>query len=706
MNKNQVSIIIPCYNKADTVARAIKSAHNQTYKDIEIIIVDDGSTDNSLDIIKATIKELKNHNVSYLRVSNGGVANARNSGILVSSGEFICTIDADDWIDPKFIEICVKPLINDNTLGITYTKLMAHLPDGKSQISQWPGEFNADKQFNYKARQNQIPTCCVFRREGFDRVGGYRKRYAPNGAGSEDAAFWTAILATGYTAKLVTNEALFNYSAFAGNVSGNEQYQEKDWLAWYPYTRTNKHPFASPVTPEKMAHIVRDYSEPVISIIVPVGEGHIQYLQDCIDSIEAQEFLQWELIIIDDTKTQALDTQWFMAAYPYAKIKKTGGQCGSGYARNLGASISKGQFLFFLDADDMLNVATPNALGEMLNLYNQNKAGVYSAYIGRSFIDDPSQLAPDLQSNILERDEKDGETWLYYNIADYDCETAQKQPRQDQAGSFYIWCNISTLMPRSWHNEIGGFDEMMTTWEDLDYWWRMARAGKCFVKTDSPFLIYRFYSGTRRELAHSTVDGVLIWENVINYLQDKYKELPKMGCNCGNKKIDKIVKLPDSLVKNSEDLTMNNNDFVMIEFAPTYTGGRALKSPTGKRLPNGKILEYNGYSRRAGDKFLVHVDDQAAKPDMFKLVSVEPEVITEPEAPQTIAPPEPIEIKPAKNEPKKLDLSELGLNAKQITALELSGIDTAEEIGALGVDGLARLSGFGKVSAKKLIDSL
>lgn len=102
MNKKPtVSIIIPTYNRAHLVGRAIQSVLNQTYKDFELIIVDDGSTDNTEDITKEFQK--KNERINYIRhEKNKGGSAARNTGIKVARGEYIAFLDSDDeWLPTK-----------------------------------------------------------------------------------------------------------------------------------------------------------------------------------------------------------------------------------------------------------------------------------------------------------------------------------------------------------------------------------------------------------------------------------------------------------------------------------------------------------------------------------------------------------------------------------------------------------------------------
>lgn len=92
----KISIIIPVYNAEKTIMRCLNSIENQKYRDFEVIIIDDGSTDNSLYIIK---KFCLNHSqFQYIHIENKGVSNARNLGIKKSQGRYLLFIDSDDYI--------------------------------------------------------------------------------------------------------------------------------------------------------------------------------------------------------------------------------------------------------------------------------------------------------------------------------------------------------------------------------------------------------------------------------------------------------------------------------------------------------------------------------------------------------------------------------------------------------------------------------
>lgn len=97
-----ISIIVPVYNAEDTLDRCVKSLMSQTYKNIEIILVNDGSKDASLDICKKYEKE--DSRIIVINKDNGGVSSARNAGIDIASGKFIMFCDSDDWAEPNWCE--------------------------------------------------------------------------------------------------------------------------------------------------------------------------------------------------------------------------------------------------------------------------------------------------------------------------------------------------------------------------------------------------------------------------------------------------------------------------------------------------------------------------------------------------------------------------------------------------------------------------
>jgi glycosyltransferase involved in cell wall biosynthesis len=117
---SKVSVIIPAYNKSDYTCRAIDSVLRQTYQDIEIIVVDDGSTDDTQVRLKTYLPRIQ-----YIRKDNGGACSARNVGIRSAKGKYIALLDCDDLYLPNKIEESVKFLEANPSVGFVHT--MAYL---------------------------------------------------------------------------------------------------------------------------------------------------------------------------------------------------------------------------------------------------------------------------------------------------------------------------------------------------------------------------------------------------------------------------------------------------------------------------------------------------------------------------------------------------------------------------------------------------
>ena len=119
--KALISIIIPVYNAEKYISNTIKSLFSQTYKNFEVIIIDDGSSDNSMQIVD---KEMKQKNIPYtiIRQANQGVGKARNVGYENANGEWILFLDADDTINPFSIEIYTKIIEKEEKVDIIFSK--------------------------------------------------------------------------------------------------------------------------------------------------------------------------------------------------------------------------------------------------------------------------------------------------------------------------------------------------------------------------------------------------------------------------------------------------------------------------------------------------------------------------------------------------------------------------------------------------------
>jgi len=114
-----VSVIIPTYNSAKYISRAVESVLNQTYQDFEIIIIDDGSTDNTGEIVQS----IKDDRITYIKQENAGPAAARNKGLEIAKGEYIAFLDADDMWKANKLETQIKCFSQNDKLCLAFSAM-------------------------------------------------------------------------------------------------------------------------------------------------------------------------------------------------------------------------------------------------------------------------------------------------------------------------------------------------------------------------------------------------------------------------------------------------------------------------------------------------------------------------------------------------------------------------------------------------------
>lgn len=118
---SKVSVIIPCYNSEKTILYTLRSLEEQTYKDFKIIVVNDGSSDGTANLIKKYIKESK-INITLENIPNSGVSVARNKGIEISNSDYIAFVDSDDKCHPEFLERLVFGIECGNGKDVAFCK--------------------------------------------------------------------------------------------------------------------------------------------------------------------------------------------------------------------------------------------------------------------------------------------------------------------------------------------------------------------------------------------------------------------------------------------------------------------------------------------------------------------------------------------------------------------------------------------------------
>lgn len=197
-NNSKVSVVIPVYNvKPEYIQEAIDSVLNQTYKNIEIIVVNDGSTNNET---LEYLQTLDNEKIKLINQENKGLSMARNTGVTYSCGKYILPLDSDDKIASTYIEKAVNIIENNSKIGIVYCEAeFFGLKEGK---------WNLPK---YNLPDILIGNCifctALFRKSDWEKVGGYKKEMI---YGWEDYEFWLSLIELGVEVYCIP-EVLFFY---------------------------------------------------------------------------------------------------------------------------------------------------------------------------------------------------------------------------------------------------------------------------------------------------------------------------------------------------------------------------------------------------------------------------------------------------------------------------------------------------------------
>lgn len=194
----RISVIVPCFNHGEFLPEAIASVHAAKRDGVEIIVVDDGSTDPRTTQALEVITE---QGITVVRKQNGGPASARNAGIAVARGEYIFPLDADDRMRPECLDREAPILDSKPEVGVVYS-------DGEFfgiRSGRWTiGAFDADHLLQW----NYIPCCALYRRSIWEQVGGYDE--ARIVWGLEDWDFWLAAMSRGWQFFYVP-EVLYEY---------------------------------------------------------------------------------------------------------------------------------------------------------------------------------------------------------------------------------------------------------------------------------------------------------------------------------------------------------------------------------------------------------------------------------------------------------------------------------------------------------------
>lgn len=428
-----VSVIIPCFNYARYLTAAVESVVKQTYKNFEIIIVNDGSTDNTKEVAEELVRKYPKHKIKLINQTNSGKpAISRNNGIRESTGEYILPLDADDKIDPKMLEECVNELQKSLPNRIIYTARQDF--DGNDSIVM-PLEYN----FERLKRENHMSYCALFSKKMWESIGGYRTN-----VGMEDWDFWIAAGMRGYFGTLIP-KPLFLYRR---HDTGQYQSDIKNVQTILATIIINN----GAAYNKKECTLARQYLQTIdaaelVTVIIPTF-NRPDKLKEAIASVLSQTYENFEIIIVNDAGE---DVARVINQFNDSRIKLLEHLTNKGLAsaRNTGIKNAKGKYIAYLDDDDIYYPEHLKILTSFLE-HGDYKIAYTDAYRVTQELRDGNYFT--IKKDVPFSNDFSKEKLLRLNIAPVQCFMHEKA------------CVIET----------GLFDESLKAHEDWEFWIRLS----------------------------------------------------------------------------------------------------------------------------------------------------------------------------------------------------------------------------------------
>jgi glycosyltransferase involved in cell wall biosynthesis len=223
IDKSLISIVIPCYNDAIYIEQSVESALNQTYSNIEIVVVDDGSNEET----KAVLKKIEHKITKLITQENQGQSTARNVGIREAKGAYVLVLDSDDYFEASFCEKALEQFTQNKEIKIVSSHTNRIFDNNTTDIFKPGGGQIAD--FLLK---NCAMGSAMFKKMDWKKINGYDEMMRN---GFEDWEFYIRLIKDEGRAHVIP-EPLFNYR-LRKNSTTNKANQIKYKLLDYIYTK-------------------------------------------------------------------------------------------------------------------------------------------------------------------------------------------------------------------------------------------------------------------------------------------------------------------------------------------------------------------------------------------------------------------------------------------------------------------------------------
>lgn len=462
----RVSIVIPTHNRANFVGEAVASALGQDYRSLEVIVIDDGSTEET----KEALATFRDRRLIYVRQDNAGPSQARNRAIAMARGEYITFLDSDDYYLPSKVGTQVAFLDANPQFGMAYMSGLGVNEDRLSYNHTYRASLSGklysqiaffrphtitlsnvmvrkevlEKVGGFDEHMRRFEDVDLLRRiskstpiAGIDEMGAHIRSHAGNKLESLDPEA-VASTVDYYAKKIRTEDKDTDSIALSAGLRRLYEFHGKRLLSVRGFESVGT----------RLMDQGRPYFEPLVSIIIPVYNG-ANYLSLAIHSALAQTYRNIEIIVVNDGSDDNGGTARIAKLYGdrVRYFEKTNGGVAS--ALNLAIGEARGQFISWLSHDDLY---TPDKIERQIARLTEqpepDRSVIYGDY--SVFSDSPSDAA------------------------------AVALPHTDPANFRYfitvqnILHGCTLLLPKSAFDKHGLFDERLKTTQDYDFWFRIA----------------------------------------------------------------------------------------------------------------------------------------------------------------------------------------------------------------------------------------
>ena len=432
MKQPIVSVIMPVYNGETYLRQCLDSVVNQTLKEIEIICVDDGSSDRSVEILKEYAA--KDERVMVLQQANAGAGAARNNGLSKASGKYLSFLDSDDFFETDMLEKAVEKIAADRADFVvfrcdhylndtnTFKKaaytlkkqtLPPYMPFNFRQITDnvfkafvgWAWDKVYDREFvmkhNLRFQEQRTSNDMLFvfsalvlakRITCLDEVLAHQRRNNGESLSNTREKSWFCF----YNALKALRDVLkekglyeelkkdfinyaVHFSLWNLNTITGECYEKlytklhEEWFEELEVTGHDEDYFYNKTEYKQLADILRyDFKEynTKLSVVIPVYNAE-KYIRQCLDSILTKQKISLEVICVDDCSTDGTPAilKEYEEKYENVQVIRNETNLYAGTCRNKGLMAAKGQYVHFLDSDDYV---VDNAYEKLYTLAKEN----------------------------------------------------------------------------------------------------------------------------------------------------------------------------------------------------------------------------------------------------------------------------------------------------------------------------------------------